>query len=84
MKPRIHLIFPTPIFQSDLDRPLTKEELNFINKIKKKTYINVGNKTSLNNKIDMALKQYLDFILKPKNDFKLYATQSCLNTTNDS
>ena len=81
MKPQIHLIFPTPIFQSDLDRPLTKEELNFINKIKQKTYINVGNKTSLNNKIlnhkpfkkiknqiDMALKQYLDFILKPKND----------------
>ena len=97
MKPQIHLIFPTPIFQSDLDRPLTKEELNFINKIKQKTYINVGNKTSLNNKIlnhkpfkkiknqiDMALKQYLDFILKPKNDFKLYTTQSWLNTTNDS
>ena len=97
MKPRIHLIFPTPIFQSDLDRPLTKEELNFINKIKQKTYVNIGNKTSLNtkilnhrsfkkikNQIDMALKQYLDFILKPKNDFKLYTTQSWLNTTNDS
>jgi uncharacterized protein (TIGR02466 family) len=87
-------IFPTPIYKSKLNRKLTKEELNFINKSKLDVNKNEGNITSnnnyiLNNKIfrnlkkeiELKIKYYYDNIIDPKNKISFYITQSWLNYT---
>ena len=45
----IHQLFPQPVYFSQLERKLTKEELNTINIYKEKTYKNEGNITSYDN-----------------------------------
>ena len=95
MKHSIESIFPTPIYISNIDRPYTKQELEFVEQQKKICVINEGNTTTQNNYIlktkqlkninkflEQHCQNYLDTIICPKNNIKLYITQSWLNYTN--
>jgi uncharacterized protein (TIGR02466 family) len=87
-------IFPTPIYGSKLNRPLSKEELSFIDKTKEDVYKNKGNTTSKNKNIlenevfknlkdDLYLrvKDYFDKVISSSNNITPYITQSWLNYT---
>jgi uncharacterized protein (TIGR02466 family) len=88
----IHNLFPIPIGSFQLDREFTQGELDFING--QETRPNQGNVTSKDNNLfdreelkDLAcqvqciINEYFDAIYKPKNDVKLYVTQSWSNYT---
>ena len=90
----IQQIFPEPIYLSNLNRTLTKEELREINKHKKKTYKNEGNRTSndnyiLENKPLKNLKKdlndrildYVDKVICTDSHTIPYITQSWINYT---
>ena len=90
----IQSVFPEPVYFSKLARALTKEELQTINKYKKKTYKNTGNLTSLEHFVleDKALKNlkedlqkivvdYFNKVVCTKNSIIPYITQSWLNYT---
>jgi uncharacterized protein (TIGR02466 family) len=90
----INGIFPTPVYFSNLERNLNKEELDFIKKSKKDVYKNVGNITSnntyileekpfkkLKEDIYLRIKDYFDKVLSTTNDVSPYITQSWLNYT---
>lgn len=94
MKYSVQNIFPTPIYVSNIDRPFTKQELEFVNEQKKYCVGNEGNITTkdnyiLNTKEFKSIKKfltqhcqnYLDTIICPKNNIELYITQSWLNYT---
>ena len=94
LKPIIHSIFPIPIYITKMDRGFTKQELQFVKEQKKHCKNNTGNINTkdnyiLNRKefknikkfIDTSCKNYLDKIICPKRDLKLYVTQSWLNYT---
>ena len=94
MKPVINNIFPIPIYTTKIDRGFTKQELQFVKQQKKHCTNNTGNINTkdnyiLNRKefknikkfIDTSCKDYLDKIICPKRDLKLYVTQSWLNYT---
>ena len=94
LKPIIHSIFPTPIYMTNMDRPFTKQELQFVNEQKKHCKNNQGNINTKDNYIlnrkqfknikkflDKHCKDYLETIICPKNNIKLYITQSWLNYT---
>ena len=87
-------IFPTPIYNSKLNRPLSEEELSFIDKTKLNVYINEGNTTSndrnilenevfknLKDDLYLRVKDYFDKIISPANNVTPYITQSWLNYT---
>lgn len=89
----IHNLFPTPIGSFQLDREFTQDEVDFIKGQEKRP--NMGNTTSVDNKIfereelkELAcqvqgvIDEYFESIYKPKNDVKLYVTQSWANYTN--
>ena len=93
----IHQLFPQPVYFSQLERKLTKEELNTINIYKEKTYKNEGNITSydnyvLENKTLKNLKKdlnekvldYFDKIICTNNPITPYITQSWLNYTGNN
>lgn len=95
MKAEITAIFPTPIYITKF-RNFTKEEINFVNKIKKNVSKNTGNIVStdnyvLNNKIFNKIKKellnyvndYFNSIIIPSNEIKPYITQSWLNYTDE-
>jgi hypothetical protein len=88
----IHNLFPIPVGFFDLGRSLSDEELAFIKG--QETRSNTGNRTSVNNDIlnSEELIHLLDFFLismdeyfkattNPKNDTRLFITQSWLNYT---
>lgn len=88
----IFTLFPTAVGKFQLDRELTKQELKFITESERRP--NMGNQTSVNNYIlrEKPLKKLGDFLLesankyltevyKPRDDVKLYITQSWLNYT---
>ena len=90
----INGIFPTPIYISKINREISKQELDLVNKSKKNSFKNEGNITSnnnyiLNEKSFKNLKQ--DLMLRVKDYFKKvisstdavmpYITQSWLNYT---
>ncbi len=90
-------LFPTPIYFSKLERSLTKKELLFIDKYKKKVYPNGTSVTSidsyiLNNKIfknlknelNLRIQDYFDKIICTKNNITPYITQSWLNYTEEN
>ena len=96
-KPVIQNLFPTPIYMTNMDRPFTKQELQFVKNQKNKTNKNDGNTSSLDNYIlnrkelknikkflDQCCKDYLERIICPKNDIELYITQSWLNYTEEN
>ena len=93
-EPVIQNIFPTPIYTTKIDRPFTKQELQFVNQQKKHCTKNQGNINTKDNYIlnrkefknikkflDKCCKNYLDTIICPKNNIELYITQSWLNYT---
>jgi uncharacterized protein (TIGR02466 family) len=94
MKATINGIFPTPIYQTKLNKEFTKEEKKFIEKSKLDVYANEGNVTSKDNyilntkplknikkQLDEIIKDYFDKIISPANNIKPYITQSWLNYT---
>jgi uncharacterized protein (TIGR02466 family) len=94
IKSTIQGIFPTPIYFSDLEKPLSKKENAFIKQHYKKTRLNEGNLSSkdnyiLNNKNLSSLKKellikvndYFEKIITPSDNVKPYITQSWLNFT---
>jgi uncharacterized protein (TIGR02466 family) len=91
---KILSLFPTPVYISQLNRPLTAEEHSFIEKNKNNCIKSYGNKTSyndyvLNDKIfqnlkgelELIIKDYFNNIIKTSNDVTPYITQSWLNYT---
>jgi uncharacterized protein (TIGR02466 family) len=92
--PVIHSLFPTPIYTTKIDRPFTKQELQFVNEQKKHCTKNQGNINTKDNYIlnrkefknikkylDKCCKDYLNTVICPKNNIELYITQSWLNYT---
>tara|TARA_R100000426_G_scaffold60086_1_gene42425 strand:- start:585 stop:1208 length:624 start_codon:yes stop_codon:yes gene_type:complete len=92
--PEIHSIFPTPVYCTKIDRPFTKQELQFVKQQKNHSHNNTGNITTNDNYIlnrkqfknikkflDKHCKNYLDTIICPENNLELYITQSWLNYT---
>ena len=90
----IRPLFPEPVYCSELDRALTKKELETIAKYKKETNSNAGNITSsenyvlenkaLNNlKKDLHTKvmDYFDKVICTDNLITPYITQSWINYT---
>ena len=90
----IQNLFPTPIYITNIDRPFTKQELQFVNEQKKICNNNQGNINTKDNYIlnrkqfkniknflDKHCKEYLETIICPKNNIELYITQSWLNYT---
>lgn len=93
-EPTIHNLFPTPIYSTKMDRPFTKQELQFVKEQKNHCTNNTGNITTKDNYIlnrkqfknlkkflDKCCEDYLNRIICPKNNIKLYITQSWLNYT---
>lgn len=93
-EPVIYSIFPTPIYSTKMDRPFTKQELQFVKEQKNHCTNNTGNITTKDNYIlnrkqfknlkkflDKCCEDYLNRIICPKNNIKLYITQSWLNYT---
>jgi len=93
MEAIINGIFPTPVYISKLNREISKQELDLINKSQKDFYKNEGNITSNNNYIleekpfktlkkDLMIRvqDYFDKVLSAKN-VEPYITQSWLNYT---
>ena len=89
----IHNLFPLPIGSFKLDREFTQEELDFVNGQERRP--NMGNTTSKDNNlfdrdemkglaeyVNASLDEYLKSVYAPKNDVKLYVTQSWANYTN--
>ena len=83
-------LFPTPIGRLDLNKPLTKKEIQFINGLKRRP--NTGNETSADNYIfkhkelkrvsdliDKVINEYYKEVYSPANDVRLYVTQSWAN-----
>ena len=92
--PQIHSIFPKPIYFTNIGRKFTKKEINFVKQQKNHSHNNEGNITSDNNyllkkpefkNINKILtehcQKYLDTVICPKDNIKLYITQSWLNYT---
>jgi len=90
----IRPLFPEPVYCSELDRALTKKELETIAKYKKETNSNAGNITSsenyvLENKTLKNLKKdlnkkildYFDKVICTDNLITPYITQSWINYT---
>jgi len=95
IRKQIVSIFPTPVYYSKLNRKFTQKESNFWKKNKYRS--NDGNITSvdnyvLNNKIlknikkeiELRLKDFMDKIIQPKTNVKLYISQSWFNTTSQN
>ena len=85
MKHSIESIFPTPIYISNIDRPYTKQELEFVDQQKKICVANEGNTTTQNNYIlktkelkninkflEQHCQNYLQQVICPKNNVELY------------
>ena len=96
-EPTIQNLFPTPIYMTNMDRPFTKQELQFVEKQKNHCTKNEGNIHTKDNYIlnrkefknikkflDAACKDYLERIICPKNNIELYITQSWLNYTEEN
>jgi uncharacterized protein (TIGR02466 family) len=90
----IHAIFPTPVYENNIDRPFTKEEMDFVFECEKDCHKNEGNMTSNNNYVlekepmkdikkflDLCVKQYILEVIRPKFDIDIRITQSWFNYT---
>lgn len=90
----INIVFPTCFSLGLINREFTKNELDFVDLHKNKTYKNTGNSTSLNTYIldepemqDLKkicldyLKDYVEKVYK-NNSIEIYITQSWLNYSN--
>tara|TARA_E500000331_G_scaffold314599_1_gene324046 strand:+ start:381 stop:1010 length:630 start_codon:yes stop_codon:yes gene_type:complete len=90
----IQPLFPIPVYITSIDRKFTKKELQFVNEQKKYCVNNTGNfhtkDTYILNRpefinikkfIEEVCQSYLDNVICPKKDIKIYVTQSWLNYT---
>ena len=97
MSEHIHGLFPTPVFSKTIDRDFTEKEMQSIELAKNNVNKNDGNVTSKNNYIlnepefkeinkfiNDCLDEYLKKVISPKEDLKLYVTQSWLNWTENN
>lgn len=88
----VFTLFPTAVGKFTLDREFTKQELKFVEEAERRP--NMGNQTSVNNYVlkEKPMKKLGDFLLesankyfsevyRPKDNVKLYITQSWLNYT---
>tara|TARA_Y100001972_G_scaffold93180_1_gene114230 strand:+ start:109 stop:729 length:621 start_codon:yes stop_codon:yes gene_type:complete len=93
-EPIINNIFPTPVYMTEIGRAFTKQELNFVKEQKKHCVKNTGNINTKDNYIlnrkefkniknflNKHCENYLKTIICPKENIKLYITQSWLNYT---
>ena len=91
-----HGLFPIPVYMTDIDRDFTEKELQFVKDQKNHCVENSGNIHTKDNYIlnrpelkdiksfiDEVCQSYLDNILCPKEDIKIYVTQSWLNYTEE-
>jgi uncharacterized protein (TIGR02466 family) len=93
------MLFPTPVLFKQLNRELTKEELNFFNLSfsEDKFTQNVANKCSKNSYIldqeellglkktfTECVNDYFQHVYKPKYPIDIFITQSWLNITNQN
>lgn len=96
-EPTIQNLFPTPIYMTNMNRPFTKQELQFVKKQKNYCVKNKGNIYTKDNYIlnrkefknikkflNQSCKDYLERIISPKNNIELYITQSWLNYTEEN
>tara|TARA_R100001129_G_scaffold42192_2_gene28983 strand:+ start:1542 stop:2159 length:618 start_codon:yes stop_codon:yes gene_type:complete len=96
-EPIIQSLFPTPVYKTDINRLFTNDELNFVQSQKNFVNKNDGNVSSSDNYIlnrkelknikkflDDCCKDYLEKIICPKENIKLYITQSWLNYTEEN
>jgi len=94
IEPIIQNLFPTPIYTTKINRKFTKKESTFFYNQKKFVTKNEGNVSSIDNYIlnrkelknikniiDASCEDYLQKIICPENNIKLYVTQSWLNYT---
>lgn len=85
-------LFPTAVGKFTLDREFTKQEYKFVEEQERRP--NMGNQTSVNNYVlkEKPMKKLSDFlaesankyfqeVYRPKDNVKLYITQSWLNYT---
>ena len=92
-----HGLFPIPVYMTDIDRDFTEKELQFVKDQKNHCVENSGNIHTKDNYIlnrpelkdiksfiDEVCQSYLDNILCPKEDIKIYVTQSWLNYTEEN
>jgi len=90
----IRSLFPEPVYFSELERKLTRQELKTINEYKKKTCKNTGNTTTTNNYVlehkalknlkedlDKKIIDYFDKVVCTNNSIIPYITQSWMNYT---
>jgi uncharacterized protein (TIGR02466 family) len=93
----VHPLFPQPIYFSNLERSLTKEELKTVNEYRKEVFENEGNTVSKNkyvleNKTLKNLKEdlnkkvidYFNKVVCTSNTINPYITQSWLNYTENN
>ena len=97
MQPKIHGLFPIPIYSTDIDRNFTKKELDFVKDQKNYCTNNEGNINTTDNYIlnrpelkkikkflDECCKDYLKTIICPQNNVEIYITQSWLSYTEEN
>lgn len=90
----VSLLFPTPVLNTQIGRPFTKQELDFCQIESQKLVPNVGNAFSENTYVleDPAMAEvkkacmevvqlYMDKVVKPRENITPYITQSWLNYT---
>ena len=95
-EPTINNIFAIPIYTTKIDREFTKKELNFVKDQKNHCKKNTGNINTIDNYIlnrpefkkikkfiEDCCQDYLEKIICPQNDIKVYVTQSWLNYTEE-
>jgi uncharacterized protein (TIGR02466 family) len=91
---KIHNLFPTPVYETNIDRAFTKEELQLVKDSEIECIPNMGNTSSEDNyileqaafknlkkELEVILKDYIDKIVSPNQKVECYITQSWLNYT---
>lgn len=92
---KIHSLFPTPVYENNLPRHFTKQEIEYALECQKFYTLNEGNTTSCNNYvleedpmsdiknfILFCLREYMNEIITPHFDVDIRITQSWFNYTN--
>ena len=94
----IENLFPTPIYMSNINRKFTEKELAFVKDKKTQTEKNQGDNIITTDKnildkiefkevksfLENSCQDYLDKIISPLKNVKLYITQSWLNYTEEN
>ena len=91
---KIHSLFPTPVYETNLNREFTKQELELIKASEIECIPNMGNTSSEDNyileqegfkdlkkELEIILKDYMDKVVSPNQKTDCYITQSWLNIT---